>query len=62
MEEIQGAGSLLKVQNVICDDGGSGLHGMHYKLLVVRVRFMGHEGRAGVKDGKDGDEDDQVDV
>ena len=23
---------------------------------------MGHEGRAGVKDGKDGDEDDQVDV
>ena len=23
---------------------------------------MGHEGRAGVNDGKDGDEDDQVDV
>ena len=23
---------------------------------------MGHEGRAGVKDEKDGDEDDQVDV
>ena len=23
---------------------------------------MGHEGRAGVKGGKDGDEDDQVDV
>ena len=31
-------------------------------LLVVWVRDMGHEGRAGVNDGKDGDEDDQVDV
>ena len=30
---------------------------MHKKLLVVWVRDMGHEGRAGVKD-----EDDQVDV
>ena len=26
------------------------------------VRDMGHEGRAGVKDGKDRDEDDQMDV
>ena len=32
------------------------------KMLVVRVRDMGHDCRAGVKDGKDGDEDDQVDV
>ena len=31
-------------------------------LLVVRVRDMGHEGSAGVKDGRDRDEDDQVDV
>ena len=54
--------TLLKVQNVVYEDGGPSLHGMHYKLLVVRVRFMGLEGRAGVKDGKDGDEDDQVDV
>ena len=29
-------------------------------LLVVRVRDMGHESRAGVNDGKDRDEDDQV--
>ena len=31
-------------------------------LLVVRVRDMGHDSRAGVKDGKDGDSGDQVDV
>ena len=28
----------------------------------MRVRDMCHEGRAGVKDGNDGDEDDQVDA
>ena len=44
------------------EDEGPGLHGMHQKLHVVRVRYMGHDSRAGVKDGKDGDEDDQVDV
>ena len=33
---------------------------MNYKLLVVPERDMGHESRAGVKDGKD--EDDQVEA
>ena len=28
------------------EDEGPGLHGMHYKVLVVWVRFMGHESRA----------------
>ena len=37
------------------EDEGPGLHDMHWKLLVVWVRFMGHESRAGVKDGKDGE-------
>ena len=35
---------------------------MNYKLLVVPERDMGHESRAGVKVGKDEDEDDQVDA
>ena len=34
----------------------------HQKLLAVQVQDMGHEGSAGVTDGKDGDEDDRVDV
>ena len=35
---------------------------MACKLLVVWVGVIGHDCRAGVKEGKDGDEDDQMDV
>ena len=34
----------------------------HQKLLGVQVQDKGCEGRAGVTDGTDGDEDDRVDV
>ena len=35
---------------------------MHYKLLGVRLRVTSHVSRTGVKEGKDGYFDDQVDV
>ena len=59
MEVIHGAATF---QSIIYEDEGPSLQCMHYKLLVVRMQDMGHESRAGVKDGKDGDEEDQVDV
>ena len=65
MEVIRRVGSLLNVNSAIFEDEGPGVYGLHLKLLIVWVRDMetwGYQGRAGVKDGKDGDEDDQVDV
>ena len=60
MEEIPGAGTL--VPSAIYEEEGPGLHSMRWKSLVVRVRDTGHEDRAEVIDGKDRDEDNQVDV
>ena len=37
-------------------------HFLTSRMPSKRMKDMGHEGRAAVKDGKKGDEDDQVDL
>ena len=61
MGGIQGAADILPdAQNAISEGEGPHVHGLYLKLLVVWVRYMGHECRTSFKYGKDRDKDDQV--
>ena len=61
-ERNSGSWPPSNIQRGICEDEGPSLHGMYNVLEVACCTGArhGHEGKAGVKDGKDGVEGDQV--
>ena len=58
LEEIYGVVFFPDIQSTVFEDVEPGYN----KLLILRVRDLGHEDKAGVKGGNDRDEDDQVAV